>query len=575
MTSMISHLVQVEVGGVQSYIFDGSRLRGWRGASALLDYTERAVIPEVLSETYGEAVRPLRQGGGVVLLGLEEKALGGERGPGDVADTVEQAYRAHAPGSRVYSAFVPFDPEDVAASLSALTFQVTGSRNRNPKPDSEKALLGALARPCGSCGGRPAETDSEIGDDGTLLCPVCAEKASHGRQVRGGQQEGSVLARFANYLGANHAEEGLSEKGLSKEDLSTAVPEDLSAIAEVGSGSIALIQADGNSLGKTIQQIQTRKQYEALSEGLAEAVQAAVFDTLSNCGPRPEGAASGTLPWEIIFLGGDDVLLATADDIALDVARELTRRIEARTEDLFGEPPLDTLGRSRLTMGTGVVVADPHVPMAVLRKLAHGLERSAKDRTYKTVEEEGREVSTFDFHRITGSGSASLSHIRNHVLRPRRTTTGYEASLTQRPFTVEELGRVVSVAERWKDLPGNKLQSLRESLFESPAQAMRQWTHVVARAPERRRGTWQALRQLVNHNEPAKPNEPTKPSGDGPSGKGSTGEEARGGETRGEERAGSGAMPFAERASPAGEGPQVQAETPLLDVLDARALLPD
>jgi hypothetical protein len=541
MANALAHLVQVEVGGVQSYIFNGSRLRGWRGASALLDRAERLKIPEVLRNQYGGAVRTLRQGGGVVLLGVQ----GGGPDPEEVAETVEDTYKEHAPGARVYSASVPFDGGDVSASLAALTFEATDARNRAPQTDPDVPLLGAMTRPCGSCGTRPAETDSEIADDGTLLCSVCARKATHGRRVRGGQEEGSVLARFAAHLEATDA------PSVSVDALADCVPADLNAVAEAGNGSVALIQADGNSLGKTIQQIQTRDQYEALSGGLAEAVQKAVFNTLAEHGPRPpRGASAGTLPWEIIFLGGDDMLLATADDIALEVAQGLTRRIEARTGELFGQPPLDALGRSRLTMGTGVVVADPHVPMAVLRRLAHSLERSAKDRTYHLIEAEGREVSTLDFHRVTGSGSASLSHIRDHVLRPRHTAAGYEASLTQRPFTIDELETVVDVAQQWRagQVPGNKLQALRESLFASPAQAMRQWTHVVARAPKGRRDTWQALEALTD------PGGKHAPSG------------------------ASVKMPFVEHGPSASRGSSrpgqtPRATTPLLDVLDVYALL--
>ncbi len=550
MANAIAHLVQVEVGGVQSYIFNGSRLRGWRGASALLDRAERLKIPEALRNQYGEAVTALRQGGGVVLLGVQD----GGPDPEEVAETVEDTYKEHAPGARVYSASVPFDGGDVSASLAALTFETTDARNRAPQTDPDVPLLGAMTRPCGSCGTRPAETDSEISDDGTLLCSVCARKATHGRRVRGGQEEGSVLARFAAHLEADApstSADAMSTDTLSADVLADCVPADLNAVAEAGNGSVALIQADGNSLGKTIQQIQTRDQYEALSGGLAEAVQTAVFDTLAEHGPRPpKGGEAGTLPWEIIFLGGDDVLLATADDIALEVAQALTRRIERRTGDLFGQAPLDALSRSRLTMGTGVVVADPHVPMAVLRRLAHSLERSAKDRTYHLVEAEDREVSTLDFHRVTGSGSASLSHIRDHALRPRHTATGYEASLTQRPFTIDELKTVVDVAKQWRagQVPGNKLQALRESLFASPAQAMRQWTHVVARAPKGRRDTWQALEALTD---PAGKHVPSSASVK---------------------------MPFVEHGPSASSGSSLpdqtyQATTPLLDVLDVYALL--
>ncbi len=542
MEASISHLIQVEVGGVQSYIFDGSRLRGWRGASALLDQAERVDIPEALAP-WEEAVTVLRRGGGVVLLGIREELLdadGEERPLEKIEDTVADAYRSSAPGAQVYSSRVPFDGDEMQEVLSALSFRTTENRNQAPQANPEASLFGALARPCGSCGARPAETDSEFSDDGTLLCSVCEAKATYGRKVRSEQMDESLLARFTEYLSGRPD----SERQVTPEEVPGCVPEDLNAIAEVGNGSIALIQADGNSLGKTVQQIGSRAQYEALSRGIADAVETAVFSTLAKHGPR--GTRHKTLPWEVIFLGGDDVLIATADDIGLKVARALTRRVEDETRVLFDEAPLGALDRPYLSMGTGVVFANPHVPMATLRSLAHSLERSAKDRTYALMEGDSeREVSALDFHRVMGSGSASLPYIRDYALRPDRTLGRSDVALTQRPFTIDELEQVIGVAEDWsrEQLPGHKLQALRESLFDSPAAAMQQWTHVVARASDSERGTWQELNALTN---PAD---------------GLAGDAKR-------ER-----TPFVEHGGDTDGGPPPRLSTPLLDVIDACDLL--
>jgi hypothetical protein len=56
------------------------------------------------------------------------------------------------------------------------------------------------------------------------------------------------------------------------------------------------------------------------------------------------------------------------------------------------------------------------------------------------------------------------------------------------------------VARTWKEagLPKSKLHQLRESLFESPAEAMRSWAHVVARASKENRTAWHALATLTD-----------------------------------------------------------------------------
>jgi len=515
-------LVQIDVGGVQSYIFDGSRLREWRGASALLDRAERVALPETIRDLEG-SVTVLREGGGVMVLGV-----GADVATDDVVQALIDEYQHEAPGARVYGASVSFR-ESVQDTLSVLTFRVERNRGKKLRVDSKSMLLGAMARPCDSCGRRPAEEGTEISDDGRLVCGVCSHKGRHGGNVRRGEAEASVLDRFRDHL-----QDSEEQAEVDPDDLTDCLPDDLNAVAEAGHGSIALIQADGNSLGKTVQQIASLDQYAALAEGVDGAVETALFNTLAQHGP-----ANGTLPWEILFLGGDDILIATADTIALEVALSLTNRIEKRTDDLFATDSLRDLGRSHLSMGVGIGVADPHVPISVLRSLAHELERSAKKRTYRLQNEDpDTEVSTFDLHRIAGSGSASLSHIRDHVLRPRRARGFENVSLTQRPFTLEELTDVLEVARQWKKegLPTNKLHALRESLFVSPAEAMRQWSHTVGRASKTNRSAWLELQQLQGLSKDATQ------------------------------------APFVMKKSGGDASPHT-ATTPLLDVLDIHALL--
>ena len=519
-----THLVQVEVGGIQQFIFEGSRLREWRGASALLDKAERVDVKQALADAGLDPDRTvLRQGGGVVVVHVPE-----DTDPSAVQRVIERAYKQAAPGAQVYSAQAPLH-DDVQRTLATLTFQVERNRGQALQVDADVSLLGPMARPCDSCGKRPAEETSEIGDDGRLLCGVCAHKGQHGGRVRRGEANESVLDRFRRYLhSVDHRTEVLPES------LRKALPDDFNAIAEAGNGSLALIQADGNSLGKTVQKLTSLPQYEALSEGIAGAVERALFDTLAEYGPR-----KGVLPWEILFLGGDDILIATADDIALEVVSTLVKRIESTTKDVFDGEDLKALNRSHLSMGVGLVVSDAHIPISVLRDMAHALERSAKKRTYALQNEDpNAEVSTVDLHRITGSGSASLKHLRNYALQPRRAGGFNKVELTQRPFTLQEFDQVINVARTWKEagLPNNKLHALREGLFISPAEAMRRWIHTVGRSSNKRHPAWLELNTLVS-------------------------------QTQGEEH-----PPYAIRSQENGED-EKSAATPLLDVLDTHALL--
>ena len=512
-------LIQVEVGGIQQYIFEGARLREWRGASALLDRIDRRALGQVVAD---EPVEVIRSGGGVAVLLVPNDA------PGGTAERIEEEliglYESEAPGAAAYATRVEGTGESVLDLMDRLALRAATERERVPVFDADASLLGPLVRFCDSCGRRPAEMARTLGGEGELLCRCCHAKGRHGLRIRNGEAAGSLINRFAEHR-AEHDAPGWPPA----DDLPGLVPDDLEALAETDpNNDVALIQADGNALGQTIQQIDELDAYREFSDRVAEGVETAVFDALIDHPPR-----DGTLPWEVVFLGGDDVLLFTAASIALPVAEALIENVRAETAPLTR--PYD---RGYLSLGLGIAAADPHVPASVLRGLAGELEDSAKTLAYAREEE----VSTVDYHRITGEGATTLDHVREESLRPERDYRAREdqppTRLTARPFTAEHLRAVRTVASAWQasELPHGKLHRLRESLFESPAAARKAWAHVLARAPDDRRPAWRQLQDLSVNGQAA----------------------------------GEAALPWTRAGDDSG-----RRETYLLDVLDARALQPD
>jgi hypothetical protein len=476
-------LVQVEVGGIQNYVFDGARLREWRGASALLDRVGRTELPALLD---GEPVDLVRSGGGVAVMAIRPEAPEGTAPR--IQKEVKQLFREHAPGVRLHASQVKASDEPVSDLLARLNYKTNVKQEQVPATDFGAELLGPMSRFCDSCGIRPAEKHRALGDEGSLVCTTCAEKGSYGAAVRNGEAPESIIRRFGTHIRNCVAN---SDYWPEVELISELVPDDLSALGNADpNGEIGLVLADGNALGRTIQEIGALDDYKSFSDDIAAAVEAAVFDTLSEHPP-----VEGTLPWEIVFLGGDDILILTTASTALPVAEGLAQEVEARSAEV-----VEPYGREFLSLGIGVAVARPHMPIRVLRRLAGELESRAKGLAYQ----QDTETHAIDFHRVTGEGSTTLDHIRNHVLRPARDyRSSSEAAgtrLTARPFTLDTLQDVRRLAGEWAsaDLPRSKMHTLRESLFESPAEAMRSWAHVVARAGDESRETWQSLASLVD-----------------------------------------------------------------------------
>lgn len=484
-----AHLIGFETGGIQAFIFEGRRLREMRGASALLDQEGGRALRALVEERFGERADVLRSQGGVLLLGVPEGTGDPEALVNEIETAVLGHLRAEVPGASVYAARVACEAgQDVSDQLARFNFAVARRQGQSPAADPGAELLGPLARFCDSCGRRPAAEPVSVGGDADLLCRVCARKSDYGRRVRHGQAPGSAFARFARY-----ADE---RDGWSEADVREAVPDDFGAIAETApDGDLALILADGNRLGQTLRHLTSFEQYTAFSRGVAEVVEDAVFEALAEATETHRTPdARDEMPWEIVFLGGDDVLLVTAADLALPVALALMEKVEEKSAALMEELGLAE-HRERIAMAAGVAIGPPSTPFDALRELASALEGRAKDAAYARLEAGTPECSTIDFHRLTSSGQVSLARIREQEMRPRRRPAGEDVRLTMRPYTTEGLRGVLRVAKRWNagGLPGHKLQYLRERLFESPAEAALGWTHVIGRASEKRRSTWRAL----------------------------------------------------------------------------------
>lgn len=474
------YLLGIEVGGIQRFITESSRLREVRGASALLDKLNRQCVPARLAREFGSDVGIVRSSGSVTIAGVRAGAPEGTAGR--VLGEVRELYEKALPGAVLYDAVVECrDGEAVAALLSRLSYET--AVRQGASPGGEADLLDPLVRYCDSCGMRPAEHARRIGDDADLICRTCKAKSDYGVAVR----RAGWLARFEAAVAGRPDWAGV--------DLEAVLPDDFTAIGETApTRDIALILADGNRLGETLRALTSLSQYQAFSEGVAQAVEDAVFEALAEHGPR-----RGVLPWEILFLGGDDLLLVTAADLALSVAQRVLRGVERRTADLFVREGLSDV-RPYLSLAAGVAIADSHYPFQALHTLAGELEGEAKRRAYVM---RGQEASVIDFHRVTSSGRTSLKRVRRDELRPQRPGMDGTSSLTMRPFVLDELEHLQQVARRWRGgagaagVPNHKLHYLRESLFESPAEAMFAWAHVVGRARPEERALWRLLDGLT------------------------------------------------------------------------------
>lgn len=220
-------------------------------------------------------------------------------------------------------------------------------------------------------------------------------------------------------------------------------PEDLEQLAGP-SGYIAVIHADGNSIGERRRLWMAGKdqtdfiQYETENETFFHAMRctvraglvAALHDTFA-------GHLDGVryLPYQVLMLGGDDLVLVCQARFALDFVRHYARQLQTRPI------PWQNNETRPISMGAGVVIARYSIPFHRLHALAEQLAGSAK-RLYRRQPQDAQgarpERSVVDWLTTTASwvDSPEADRQRHQWVRYSVAGTAETLALSGKPYFV-------------------------------------------------------------------------------------------------------------------------------------------
>ena len=173
--------------------------------------------------------------------------------------------------------------------------------------------------------------------------------------------------------------------------------------------------------------------------------------------PRPSeqdvnSHSDTTFPFEIVLVGGDDVVLITAADIAMDIALTIATGFEENSVRDVPEP----LGlRDKLTMAGGVVLAHADFPLLAMHNLAEQAQKEAK----KACAAGGYKTGAIDFLVVSG-GADNLETSREKL--PHR-----------RPYELTDLKQLLDYGRKFKanNFPTSQLQQMYQSMFVSSGSA--------------------------------------------------------------------------------------------------------
>jgi len=454
-------LLAADTDRTQDYVFESAKLPEVRGGSWLLDDLNLNRIPTLfrdhgLAGTFVDSDPPgeiVYTGGGGLL------ALVPAEGAEALARAIEGEYPGVTGIATITADWRPVTPAMVIkgypdGGFGGLVRWASNwlSRRKEGKPLAPFYEALPHSARCQSCYTRPAHKTLffDAPGGGRLICPVCERK----------RLDRSLWFDMYQKCYGVRAER----------------PQDLSEIGQASRGRrgyVGFIHLDGDRLGDLIFTYQHPLEYRRFSVCIATAAEDAVMEALyhylsptevTGSEARREVGQSHLVgkpvvihPFEIITIGGDDVWLIVPGDAALPIAAAISTAFSEKV------PPRSDNGEP-CTLSGGVVIADDHNPVRVLRDLAKDLAREAK----RARQETDVKTGYIDFHIFK---SADMLDRKISTLRqtyPYALPAGEKSlRLLGRPYPAGILSALwLALQELRKyDFPASQMHQLAEALL--------------------------------------------------------------------------------------------------------------
>ncbi|PKM80070.1 MAG: hypothetical protein CVU88_04915 [Firmicutes bacterium HGW-Firmicutes-13] len=429
MNELTSWIVSFDTDQIKNYIFSTNRLKEIRGASSLLlklDRRRKKWIKNVVPGINEDNIVYSAGGGTSVLLDNEDQAK-------KVIAEVSRNFLDKTVTATITGVLLP--PTSIF-ELFGQRMKQAGEQLRQAK-EAKAELTNLPVEPylhlCHSCEKYPAvEIMAERNNE--LLCKSCAVKRSYG-------DRSEFYQEFLKYVKKQDKNNQIWKKEM--------LPKDLDTIGKVAypPGYIGLIALDGNHMGNFLNKLKKKEDYQEFSKRINCLVMDQTFTALKRYGqPRRLDTESYVAPFEIVIMGGDDVFLITAADIAIEVALSIAEGFEEGSKPIL--EGADML-QEKITMAGGVVLAHAKFPIPAMYKISEELQKSAK----KICAENKYQTGALDFV-VVSSSDTDLEEMRSPIPH-------------YRPYLCKNLRKLVNYIRRFKkeEFPTSQLQAMYQSLF--------------------------------------------------------------------------------------------------------------
>lgn len=474
------YLVAFDTDRVKDYIFATTDLKKIRGASTLLEHLNRDETPDLIAKTLaGTAMasdEAIKGGGMAIAVAPTREVAEG------IIHSVERCYREATVDGTITGVAVEVPRADLETKRFARWYALVGSRLRAAKDQKgvEPAVpLAPYMQPCAGCGRHPAR-HMDPDEEGVALCTACYAKHRYNHQGRN-----VFRSESRDYVRPDG------------DTIWTTFPEDLGDLGEMShpAGYVGFVLADGNHIGRYLKQVagMGMTRFRTFSNRLDRIIREVTYGALLANLPHTAMAH-----FEVLLMGGDDLMLVTRADKALQVAMQIADTFGERATALAEDVGLS--GSNAMpapSLSAGVVLAHDHFPIKMMHDLASDLLRNAK-----RASAERDHQATVDFMVVTEAATAGLKTVREDVLTEQSFLTapspGESYALTERPYTLDRLSKLTGHASDLKKaVPRSGLQAIYEALFQSSTHAQAVTRATVARAKKDARAhMWQFIHDM-------------------------------------------------------------------------------
>ncbi|MBI2566886.1 MAG: hypothetical protein HYV63_07645 [Candidatus Schekmanbacteria bacterium] len=448
---MSQHVVVIDFPGIKEFVFATDTLREIQGASALLDAFNRDELVERIRRHLPRATAVeevyANGGGGQLVLeagGADEQRL--DEGLVRVACDVDEVF---AGGIALVYGLARLDGQGYKAAVAAAHRDLR--RRRWAAPVRAAVATAPLVRECASLGARPARVCANVagiarpegGDDVRWVSELTRRKLAKAHEIRRpGAAHSHLWSAFEDAVGWPPCDT-------------------LDEVGELSSGRhgyIGVVYADGNSMGKVVQDIPDKESYRAFSRIVDDSVREASYEVIREHDLQ-------ALP---LLLGGDDVVMVLPASAALRFAAELPEAFQRRSGRAVakdGTPWLREKCRHGFSISVGVAVGRARHPFHLLFDQAEQLLHSAKkDAARTTGASDPRTQARVDFQIVKSSMVREVTEARKTEFvfdGPAKGNTG-SFLRTLRPYEPAKLKTLLELASNLRQgkFPNSKAAAL-------------------------------------------------------------------------------------------------------------------